>query len=130
MTTHKGNAGVIKIGANTIAEVTEWELEEIGEVIEDTSMGDASRTFVAGLKSFRGSLSCWWDPSDATGQELLNIGESATLHLDPGGSATGLTYYEGTAIVENIKRGGAKEGSIVTAEISFQGSGTLTQGTN
>ncbi len=128
MATHRGLDGVVKIGANTIAEVNSWSLDENTDMLEDTTMGDAAKTYQAGLKGWSGQLSCWWDPSDANGQELLNNGESATLHLGPGGAGSGDTYYEGVAIISGLVRGGEKEG-IVTAEFSFQGSGVLTQGT-
>lgn len=129
MANSKGNSGSIKIGANVIAEIQSWTLEQDTEMIEDTSMGDSDRTFKTGLAGWRGTISCWWDPSDTNGQELLNNGENATLIMGPGGLESSDVKYSGNAIISNLSRGGEKEGSIVTAEFTFQGNGALTQGT-
>ena len=127
MATAKGNAGTVRIGANAIAEIQSWTLEQDTEMIEDTSMGDSDRTFVAGLAGWRGTLDCWWNALDTNGQELLNNGETATLRLNPGGTASTQIYYEGTVFISNLSRTGEKEGSMVGVSFSFQGSGALTQ---
>ncbi len=129
MATHKGLSGQIKIGANAIAEITAWTLSEQTEMLEDTAMGDTNKSFKTGLKSWNGSLTAWWDPSDSTGQELLNNGENATLILGPGGLVSTDVTYSGDAIISDVERSGEKEGSIVTVTLSFQGNGALTQGT-
>ncbi len=129
MATHKGNSGSIKIGANAVAEITSWSLSQQTEMLEDTAMGDTDKSFKTGLKSWNGSINCWWDPSDSNGQELLNNGENATLILGPGGLAQADVTYSGDAIISDLERSGEKEGSIVTATFNFQGNGALTQGT-
>ena len=36
MAVHKGSEGVVKVGANTIAEVLDWSLNESADTIETT----------------------------------------------------------------------------------------------
>ena len=56
MATHTGSEGTVKIGANAIAEIRSYSIEETGDTIEDTTMGDSARTYKAGLKDFSGSI--------------------------------------------------------------------------
>ena len=72
MSTFKGNDGVVKLGTtggtNVVGEVKSYSLEHTSDTVEDTAMGDASRTHIATLKSFSGSLDVFWDDSDADGK--------------------------------------------------------------
>ena len=49
MANHKGSEGVIKIGGNTMAEVTGWTLTQSSSTIENTEWSDTTRTFLSGL---------------------------------------------------------------------------------
>ncbi len=44
MATHTGSEGTVKVGANAIAEIRSYSLEETADTAEDTSMGDSYRT--------------------------------------------------------------------------------------
>ena len=91
-------------------------------------MTDTSRTHAVTLSSFSGSLDCFWDETDTTGQGALTIGASVTLALYPEGDGTGGTYYSGTALVTGVSRTASFDG-MVEASISVQGSGALTAAT-
>ena len=52
MATHTGSEGTIKVGSDTVGELRSFSLETTAETIEDTSMGDSSRTYKTGLKAF------------------------------------------------------------------------------
>ena len=127
MATHKGSEGVIKVGSNTVAEVRSYSIDESADVLEDTSMGDSAKTYLASLTSFSGSLDVFWDETD-TAQSALTVGSSVTLNVYPEGDATGDTYYSGTALVTGVSRTGSFDG-MVEASITVQGSGALTQST-
>ena len=99
MATHAGSEGTVKSGANAIAEVRSFSLEETADTIEDTTMGDASRTYLTGLKTFSGSVDVFWDETDTDGQVSFSVGSSVTLAVYPEGDTAGDTYYSGTAIV-------------------------------
>ena len=46
-------------GASTqVAEVRSWTIEHTKDVIEDTRMGDGSRTYKSGLNQFTGTMEC------------------------------------------------------------------------
>ena len=128
MATHKGSEGVVKVGANTVAEVRSWTIAESADTLEDTSMGDTARTFKPSLTTFTGSLDVFWDETDTTGQGALTIGAEVTFNVYPEGDTAGDTYYTGTAIVTEVSRTAAFDG-LCEASISLQGTGALTETT-
>ena len=128
MATHKGSEGVVKVGSNTVAEVRSYSIDESADVLEDTSMGDSAKTYLASLTSFSGSLDVFWDETDTSGQGALTVGSSVTLNVYPEGADSGDTYYSGTALVTGVSRSGSFDG-MVEASITVQGSGALTQST-
>jgi predicted secreted protein len=125
MASHTGSEGVIKVGSATVAEVKSWTLNTAAETIENTSMGDAARTYVAGLTSADASLDVFWDETDSAGQVALAPGSSVTLVLYPEGAGTGDTYYTGTALVTGKSITGAFDG-MVEASITAQYTGAVT----
>ena len=128
MGTHHGKAGSVKIGTDAVLEVTQFTLKEEADLAEVTVMGDASKTYLVGTKGWDGSISCFWDETDSTGQEALTVGATVALKLYPEGSGTGAKYYYGNAIVKDVSIGVPKDG-VVTREFSFTGNGDLTLGT-
>lgn len=128
MANHAGSEGLIKVGANTVAEVRSYSLSETADTIEDTTMGDTSRTYLSSLKSFTGSLDVYWDEADTTGQQALSVGSSVTLNVYPEGASTGDTYYSGTAIVTGLTITASFDG-MVEASITVQGTGALSKST-
>ena len=127
MATHTGSEGTIKIGSNTLGELRSFSLETTAETIEDTSMGDTSRTYKVGLKTFTGTASVFFDETD-TAQTALVAGAEITLNVYPEGASSGDTYYTGSAIVTGRTINSSFDG-MVEAEISFQGTGALTEST-
>ena len=128
MATHTGSEGTVKVGANAIAEIRSFSLEESADTLEDTTMGDTARTYKSSLTTFTGSVDVFWDETDTTGQGALTIGASVTLNVYPEGDASGDTYYTGTAIVTGVTRSSSFDG-LVEASITVQGSGALTAST-
>lgn len=127
MATFKGNEGVLKIGSNTIGEIISYSIEELTEVIDDTSMGDASRTFLASLKSFTGSCEVHFDDTD-TGQLDVQNGEAGSISVQMEGDTTGDHKLSGAIIVTGRTITGSIDDT-VKASITFQGNGALTEGT-
>ncbi len=125
MANHKGSEGTVKVGSNAIAEIRGWEISHAAEVIEDTELGDAAKTFQAGNASWSGSVSCFWDETDTNGQVAMTAGASITLNLYPEGADSTDVYYTGTAIITGITRRAAING-MVEAEFTFQGTGALS----
>ena len=128
MATHHGNDGRIHVGANAVAEVSEFSVDEAIDIVEDTAQGDTAKTHLTGLTEWSGSASCWWDETDTNGQEAMGIGDSVTLNLYPEGSGAGARYMTGTATISAVRVGVPKD-NVVTREIDFVGNGALTHGT-
>ena len=127
MATHTGSEGTIKIGSTVIGELRSYTLEQTGDTIEDTSMGDSVRSYKAGLKSSSGSASVFFDEADA-GQLLCTVGSSITLNVFPEGNTAGDKFYALDAIVTGYNVSASFDG-MVEAEITFQGNGAVTIGT-
>lgn len=127
MATFHGRSGAVYIAANQVAEVNEFMVDLSAEFADDSNMNDQDKTsHVDPIRSGTGSLTCWWDDTDANGQELLNVGESATLLLRPEGTGSGLNQLSFTARVtsEGIT---VRKGEIVSRSIAFQVSGAVTR---
>lgn len=125
---HKGSEGTVHVGTTAIAELRSWELTHSMEPIDDTVLADTNRTHVAGLNSWSGSASAFWDETDTTGQEALTIGASVTLKFYPEGASSTDQYYTGTASVTGITRRANIQG-MVEVDFTFQGNGALTEAT-
>lgn len=127
MATHTGSEGLIKISSTTIGELRSYTLENTADTIEDTQMGDASRTFKVGLKGFSGSASLFFDEADA-GQLLIVVGTEIAIKVFPEGASSGDKFYEGNAVVTAYNISASFDG-MVEAELTFTGTGTLTLST-
>ena len=125
MATHTGSEGTVKVGANAIAEIRSYSIEETSDTVEDTSMGDTYRTHKTTLKSFTGSVDVFWDETDTNGQTALSVGSEVTINFYPEGDGSGDTYYSGSAIVTSKSITGSFDG-MVESSIAIQGTGALT----
>ena len=128
MATHAGSEGTVKVGSDAIAEIRSFSIEETADTLEDTSMGDAARTYKPSLTSFSGSIDVFWDETDSAGQGALTVGAEVTLNLYPEGDTAGDTYLSGAAIVTGRSVSSSFDG-LVEMSISVQGNGALTQTT-
>ena len=128
MATHAGKEGTVKIGANTVAEIRTWSIEETTNTAPDTTLGDEWETHLVTTKAWTGQLECFWDETDTNGQGALTSGASVTLNVHPEGDTSGDTFYSGTATVTTITRQANNEG-LVEAAFSFTGNGALSEST-
>jgi predicted secreted protein len=128
MANHTGSEGTVHVGTSAIAEIRSYSVSETADTIEDTSMGDTSRTYKSSLKSFTGSVDVYWDETDTTGQGALTVGSEVTIKFYPEGTTSGDTYYSGSAIVTGLTINGSFDG-MVEASINVQGTGALTKST-
>ena len=124
MANHKGSEGVIKIGGNTMAEVTGWTLTQSSSTIENTELSDTTRSYLSGLSEYSGTVDCHWDETDTNGQVACTIGASVALYFYPEGATSGDTYFSGTALVTGITRNASVD-SLVESSLTFQGTGAL-----
>ena len=127
MATHHGKEGVIKVGSDVAGEVTGFTLETTGDVVEDTQLSDAAKSFIACRTSFSGYIDMNYDETD-TAQENLTVGSTVSFTVLPEGNTAGDQSFTGSGIVTSM---GITNGmdAVVTRTVNFQGSGALTKGT-
>jgi predicted secreted protein len=127
MATHTGSEGTVRVGLNAIAEIRSYSLEETADTVEDSSMGDAYRSFKTTLKGWSGSVDVFWDETDTNGQVAMTVGTEVTINFFPEGATAGASekYYSGTAIVTGRTVTGSFDG-MVESTITLQGTGALS----
>jgi hypothetical protein len=131
MTTHIGNAGVVRIATNAIGEMTGFTVTETGGTAEDTALGDTAKTFLAdALPTWTASINAHYDPADTNGQVLIVAGASLVLEFHTAGTGTGKKKLTGTGIVTQVQFGEVSNGGVVPFSAEFQGTGALARGTN
>jgi len=128
MATYTGNDGVVKIGTNTVAEVTSFTVTENADRVEDTALGDTNRTYKSGLSDVSGTIECHYDDTDTNGQGAMTIGSEVSLVLWPIGSGTGNPEWTVTATILGINTT-VQFNEIVSASFEWGAAGTLTKGT-
>ncbi|MEL0176782.1 MAG: hypothetical protein VW810_00595 [Pelagibacteraceae bacterium] len=127
MATHHGKEGVVTAGGTAIGEVTGFTLETTADVVEDTALTDAAKTFVAGRTSFSGTIDMHYDEADAQ-QETLTAGSSISFVVLPEGNDTGDQSFSGSGIITGMSVSNGMD-SIVGRSVTFQGTGALTKST-
>ena len=127
MATHHGKEGVVTAGGTGIGELTGFTLETTGDVVEDTALTDATKSFVAGRTSFSGTLEMSYDETDSP-QQTLTAGSSISFVLLPEGNASGDESFTGSGIVTGMSVSIPLDG-ITTRSVTFQGTGALTRAT-
>ena len=127
MATHFGKEGVVTAGGTGIGELTGYTLETTADVVEDTQLSDATKSFVTGRTSFSGTLDMSYDETD-TPQQTLTAGTSISFILAPEGNASTDETFTGTGIVTGMSINVSLDG-ITTRSVTFQGTGALTRGT-
>ena len=131
MSTYTGENGKVEItsddsaGLTTIAEVRSWTVEHTKDVIEDTVMGDAARTYKSGLHSFTGSMEVVYDDGHTSASNAFNPAQDGALSVEFWPSTTGGEKFTGSVIVTSVSRTASFE-DLVTATVNFQGTGALT----
>ena len=127
MATHHGKEGVVTVGGTGVGELTGFTLETTGDVVEDTALTDATKSFVAGRTSFSGTLEMHFDET-VTPQTNLVAGASLAFILLPEGNASGDRSFSGTGIVTGMSVNNSMD-AIISRTVTFQGTGALTIGT-
>ena len=127
MATHHGKEGVVTAGGSGVGELTGFTLETTADVVEDTALTDATKSFVAGRTSFSGTLEMSYDETDSP-QQTLTAGSSISFVLLPEGNSSGDESFTGTGIVTGMSVSIPLDG-ITTRSVTFQGTGALTRGT-
>ena len=126
MATETSANGVIKVGANAVAEVTGYSINYSADTVEDTVIGDTARTYKPTLKSYTASLDAMYDQTDTNGQLALDVGTEVTFSIYPSGETSGDIYYTGSGIITGRTITGST-GEMISATFELQGNGDLTE---
>ena len=127
MATHHGKEGVVTAGGTGVGELTGFTLETTADVVEDTALTDATKSFVAGRTSFSGTLEMNYEETESP-QQTLTVGSSISFVLLPEGNASGDEKFTGTGIITGMSVTNGMD-AVVTRSITFQGTGALTRAT-
>lgn len=125
-----GNAGVLSINSQSIAEVRSYSIEVTSDTIENSVMGDDNRQYLPGLSSFSGTADVYWDASHWSTADLDGLIQGTVG--DTGDVVGIIVYPEGTGgnwngnVVLTGYSISASFDGMVEASISFQGTGALT----
>ena len=127
MASQTGNNGVIKVGANQIAQLTGWSISENAPPLENTVLGSANRTYLAGLAEVTGTINCFYDKSD-TAQNAMTVGAIVTLEFRPEGNGSGKAAWTVSATLVRLDNSVAFQ-QVITEQYQWQAAGTLAKGT-
>jgi hypothetical protein len=127
MATHHGKEGVVTAGGTAVGELTSFTLETTADVVEDTALSDATKSFVTGRTSFSGTLEMSYDETDSP-QQTLTAGSSISFILLPEGNTSGDEKFSGTGIITGMSVNNSMD-AIVSRTVTFQGTGALTRAT-
>ena len=130
MANHHGTEGLVKVGANTVAEVNGFSFTSTAEYAEDTNLSDTAKTYnVTAITSWNGTVSAFWDETDTNGQVALAPGANVALVLAPEGIDSGDTRWSGNALITEITRN-VQRGATTEITFNFIGNGTLSVATS
>jgi predicted secreted protein len=120
-----GFSGSVKIGANTVALLDNWELNPSADVLDKTSFGESWKTKIVGLKDWTAKASGKYDFTDTNGQlaiwtAFLN-GTTVAVHFSPNGTSD----FTGSAFVKSPPIKSAVDAT-VSVDFEFEGTGALT----
>ena len=130
MATKTGASGVVKVQVSgttvaVVGQVRSFTFDGSADTIEDSVMGDVSRTYKQGLSTNTLSLEVHWDEADAQ-QLILDERASVDFEIYPTGTGSGETFFSGSGIVTSRSITGSFDG-MVEASFSIQCSGAVTE---
>ncbi len=134
MATFTGENGKVEItsddsaGTTTVAEVRSWTVEHTKDVIEDTVMGDAARTYKSGLHQFTGSMEVVYDSTHTAATTAFDPAQDGALTVEFYPDAATGQKFSGSVLTTSVSRTASFD-DLITATVNFQGSGALTIGT-
>ena len=127
MATHHGKEGVVTAGGSGVGELTGFTLETTADVVEDTALTDATKSFLVGRTSFSGTLEMSYDETDSP-QQTLTAGSEISFVVLPEGNSSGDEKFSGTGIITGMSVTNGMD-AVITRSVTFQGTGALTRAT-
>lgn len=114
MTARAGFGGIVTLSGLTVG-VKTWILNTVADALETTTLADnQNRQFIAGLKSFTGSMEANWDVANT-----VAVGDSGAATFQMGSDTDSVSA---TILLTGIDTENAFDG-VISAGITFQGTG-------
>jgi hypothetical protein len=134
---YTGRDGRLLIDGTEQIKVTNWSLSGSLEMLETTTLGDSQRNYAPGVQEFNGSATLLYY-NDGTGRNDAALALKKVLRIS--GVSDGDTVDMRLRLVEGSTNHdvqlttyitsvsfGASVGEVSSAQISFQGTGALTE---
>lgn len=121
-----GKNGIVRVGENTVLHTSRWTLDRQAAIADASAQGEDWEDHTVGLKRWNGTIDCWYDQADSTGQGALEPGATVGLELYPAGNGSSAIYYSGTASIEGAPLEVSREGT-VSVSFTFRGKGPLAR---
>lgn len=99
MPRYSGSKGVIygsATGAGTasaMVSLSNWTLDMATDKYENTSFGDANKTYVQGLRDIKGTVSGFWDTANDSLFDGAESADGVKLYLYPSSNAPTFYFY-------------------------------------
>ena len=124
--------GSVAVGNTTVAKMTEWSLEMVGDALEKTCFGSTyDREYAPGLRSKTVTFSGYSEDTDAAQRAVLaefttaSLPAAVTLKLLTNNNAGSIVGFTGSAILTGVTRGASPDG-LQTFSANAQMTGRLT----
>lgn len=127
------NAGVVIGGIDLSDHVAQVELNRTFDEVETTAFGDGGRTRVAGLEDSSLTLSFHQDFAGASVEATVGplVGGTASFQIYANGTTVGTANprYSGVVLVTEWSPIAGSVGDLLTADVTWPVSGTVTKAT-
>lgn len=123
-----GNSASISFNGTTVGKCRSFSLDVSRDALETTSLGDADRTYVEGLRGATGSTTLLYDPTDTATVSFLEsvFGTgTASIVLDADTTNGSGGDFSCTAIVTQVSTP-VSVGEVTACSVSFQVTGAVT----
>ena len=124
-----GKEGIVALKMNSgdpyvaVGNISEWTLNMAKDKVETTSLGDANKRYVMGLKDLSGNFTAFWDRLTDVLFDASDTDAGCFLAIYP--SATSAQGWEGPAHLDASIKGGIS--SAVTIDGNFVANGAWTR---
>jgi hypothetical protein len=127
------NAGVVLGGVDLSDHVAQVEVNQTFDEVETTAFGDGGRTRVAGLEDSSITLSFHQDFAAASVDATIAplVGGTAAFEVYANGTSVGATNpkYSGTVLLTEWSPVAGTVGDLLTVDVTWPVSGTVTRAT-
>lgn len=125
-----GRNGVVKVGASTVLNVESFNLNLSAAEIPYRPLGQQWAAREYGTREGTGTITVYFDKSDANGQEALRSAfanaTKVALILYPEGTATGAQSYTFSAVITSAGVDVGGNDQMVMRTFNFGSDGTIT----